>query len=264
MSGWRVARSLEVLRAEINAVAPGRSTASDGSIGDAAHADKPSDHNPNQNSVVCARDFTHDPGSGADMHRIARTIVATSPPALKYVIWDRQIWSRSRSAEGWRRYSGSNPHTQHMHVSVGIGPDGQSSGPYDDTTPWGVATGAPAGTGDDVIGLRIGDGMGARAHLSEQVKGLQALLQYAGFDPGEVDGKYGAATSRAVLAARRSVGSSITDGDNLTGWAWAQIMLALTRKEGTGKPGPPGPPGKDGILTLPKQVSLTGQITEIS
>lgn len=267
MSGWRVARSLEVLRAEINAVAPGRSTTSDGSIGDAAHAGSPSDHNPNSDGVVCARDFTHDPDSGADMHRLSRTIVANAPPALKYVIWDRQIWSRSRSAEGWRRYSGSNPHTQHMHVSVGRGPDGQSSGPYDDTTPWGIATGAPAGTGDDVIGLRIGDGMGDRTHLREQVKGLQALLRYAGFDPGEVDGKYGAGTSGAVLAARRSVGSGIADGDNLTGWAWAQIMLALTRKQGTstpGPPGPPGPPGKDGVLTLPRQVAITGQITDAS
>lgn len=256
-----------MLRAEINAVAPGRSTASDGSIGDAAHASSPSDHNPNAQNVVCARDFTHDPGSGADMHRLSRTIVATAAPALKYVIWDRQIWSRSRSAEGWRRYSGSNPHTRHMHVSVGRGPDGQSSGPYDDTTPWGVA---PAGTGDDVIGLRLGDGMGDRTHLREQVKGLQAVLRYAGFDAGEVDGKYGAATSDAVLAARRSVGSGIADGDNLTGWAWAQIMLALTRKQAPNEPGPPGPPGppgndgRDGVLTLPKQVVITGQITDVS
>lgn len=142
MSGWRVARSLEVLRAEIDAAAPGRSKRSDGAIGDAAHASSDSDHNPNDQGVVCARDFTHDPAASADMHRMSRRIVAVSPPALKYVIWDRKIWSRARASEGWRAYTGSNPHTKHMHVSVGRGPDGESSGPYDDASPWGIAPGS--------------------------------------------------------------------------------------------------------------------------
>jgi len=34
---WRAAKSLDVLRDEINWAAPGRSTASDGTIGDKAH-----------------------------------------------------------------------------------------------------------------------------------------------------------------------------------------------------------------------------------
>lgn len=133
---WRVARSLEVLRAEINAIAPNRSTASDGSIGDTAHQASWSDHNPNSAGVVCARDFTHDPGDGADMNKIAAAIVAANPPALKYVIWNRRIWQGS-----WQPYYGSNPHTAHMHVSVGDGPDGRSTGPYDDTSPWGLIEG---------------------------------------------------------------------------------------------------------------------------
>jgi hypothetical protein len=43
---WRVARSLEVLLGQFNAACPGRSKASDGSIGDAAHATRDSDHKP--------------------------------------------------------------------------------------------------------------------------------------------------------------------------------------------------------------------------
>ena len=42
---WRVARSLDVLLGQLNALAPERSKASDGSIGDAAHASRSSDHN---------------------------------------------------------------------------------------------------------------------------------------------------------------------------------------------------------------------------
>lgn len=34
-----------------------------------------------------------------------------------------------------RNYTGSDPHTSHIHVSVGVGSDGQSTQPYDDRTP---------------------------------------------------------------------------------------------------------------------------------
>lgn len=33
---------------------------------------------------------------------------------VKYVIWNRYIWSPGR---GWRKYSGPSPHTDHVHVS---------------------------------------------------------------------------------------------------------------------------------------------------
>jgi hypothetical protein len=140
---WRLARSLEQLRNEVNAAAPRRSKRSDGSIGDAAHARTASDHNPNAAGVVCAVDLTHDPSAGADMHRIAEQIRKSGHPALKYIIWNRRIWSKARASEGWRYYGGSNPHSSHMHVSVGVGSDGRSTGPYDNTASWGVSS-APA------------------------------------------------------------------------------------------------------------------------
>ena len=46
MSSWRVARAIEQLFVELNAAAPKRSRLSDGTIGDAAHAARTSDHNP--------------------------------------------------------------------------------------------------------------------------------------------------------------------------------------------------------------------------
>lgn len=33
---------------------------------------------------------------------------------IKYVIWNRYIWSPSK---GWRRYNGPSPHTDHVHAS---------------------------------------------------------------------------------------------------------------------------------------------------
>lgn len=60
-SGWRLARSLDVLRAEIWQVAPGTTV---WTIGDARHRATASDHNPNRAGVVCALDLTHDPASG--------------------------------------------------------------------------------------------------------------------------------------------------------------------------------------------------------
>jgi hypothetical protein len=46
-------------------------------------------------------------------HAIARRM------GLQYIIWNRQIWSSSRASEGWRNYTGDNPHTDHIHFSFG-------------------------------------------------------------------------------------------------------------------------------------------------
>jgi hypothetical protein len=37
---------------------------------------------------------------------------------VMYVIWNRQIWSASNAAAGWRPYSGASPHIDHVHVSL--------------------------------------------------------------------------------------------------------------------------------------------------
>lgn len=141
---WRVARSLDVLLGEANAFAPLRSKVSDGSIGDAAHASRDSDHNPwvvfGGQGIVRARDFTHDPDDGFDCEPFADALAALiavgGHPALRsgaYVIWRGRIFSFDRRAEGWRLYSGSNPHNHHLHLSVATDAAG-----FDSALPWGV------------------------------------------------------------------------------------------------------------------------------
>lgn len=133
--GWRVAKALDVLLAEINAVAPDRSTVSDGSIGDAAHSSRASDHNPNRAGVVCARDFTHDPTHGCDALAVAefvRALGKSGDRRVKYVISNARIAS-SIGGWGWRPYSGINAHRHHVHVSVS---DQQRY--YDSTAAWGL------------------------------------------------------------------------------------------------------------------------------
>jgi hypothetical protein len=129
---WRLAGSLDVLRAEVGIRHPGTTV---WTIADEAHGTN-TDHFPNAAGVVCASDTLAD--AGLDLAWYAARVVASGHPALKYVIYNRRIWSTARAAEGWRPYSGDNPHTSHVHVSVGTGPDGSSTGPYDDRSPWGL------------------------------------------------------------------------------------------------------------------------------
>jgi hypothetical protein len=144
----RLARSLETLRAEVNRWAPKRSKASDGWIGDPAHASRASRHNPNNAGVVCALDLTHDPKGGCDIHALARRLVRDPHPELEYVISNGQVAKR-RNGFRWESYGGSNPHRQHVHFAVGKGPDSEPTPPYDSTRPWGVAATEPEPSEED-------------------------------------------------------------------------------------------------------------------
>jgi hypothetical protein len=140
---YRCAKSLDKLLAEVNARFPPRSKASDGWIGDAAHATRDSDHNPwvkdGTVGVVTARDFTEDDAPGvpeiADL--IVSTLVRRKDKRVKYVIHEGRIW-RSYDKPGipaWHPapYTGTNSHTKHVHVSVL-----PTKALYDSTAGWGI------------------------------------------------------------------------------------------------------------------------------
>lgn len=37
---------------------------------------------------------------------------------VMYLIWNRHIWSASQARAGWRPYTGADPHTSHVHLSL--------------------------------------------------------------------------------------------------------------------------------------------------
>lgn len=126
---WTHAPAAKALLTQANERWPNRNRASDGSIGDAAHSARTSDHNPRSDGVVMATDVTHDPANGLDAHAEARRIAERRDPRVKYIISNGQIWSTKRASEGWRHYTGSNKHTKHVHFSI-------TAGHEDDTSPW--------------------------------------------------------------------------------------------------------------------------------
>lgn len=138
---WRLAISLNVLREQINEMFPKRSKDSDGSIGDAAHATRDSDHNPwvkdsKGQPIVTAIDITHDPKNGFDSYAFAEYLMGKKDPRIKYVISNRRIGSGAAGPKPWtfRPYTGKNPHDHHIHISVVSDESG-----FDSTKKWDLS-----------------------------------------------------------------------------------------------------------------------------
>jgi hypothetical protein len=101
---------------------------------------------------------------------------------IKYIIWNKQIWNPSISNQ-WRPYNGSNPHTDHVHVSFNrdfeapaqIDPNaGQVSFTHnnplnvhygDFAKGYGGAKGAPDGNGNVAIFKDLRTGLKANTDL---------------------------------------------------------------------------------------------------
>ena len=211
---WRLARGLEKLRTQVNAAYPKRSKSSDGSIGDANHASRSSDHNPwvtdpSGPNVVTAIDITHDPAHGFDSYAFAEMLRQNRDPRIKYIISNRKICSGKNgpSPWTWRRYTGSNPHDHHCHIS--ILPDKKS---YDDTSAWSLV-GAP--TADSPSTDAAADTFTPlprtlrRGNTGDAVKKLQQALGLTG---ASVDGKFGAETEAKVVAFQLAKGLKPQDG----------------------------------------------------
>lgn len=141
---------------EFNALGPNRDKASDGSVGDLAHQEGVSDHNPDETgntggqsdvddiNEVHARDIDHSGPwpAGWNMERFIQEVLlprcrAGTERRLRYIIYNRRIWSAS---DGWRQraYAGKNGHEQHAHFSFRYGSGSAPSNPEQITDPWGL------------------------------------------------------------------------------------------------------------------------------
>lgn len=129
---YRIARSLETLRNQVDRHYPTRGKKNDGWIGDTSHSHRKSDHNPNENGVVQALDITNDPSSGLISRKLGEALIAANDPRLKYVISNRQI-AEAKNKFAWHDYHGPSSHTEHVHISVA---DDEEL--YDDPRPWKI------------------------------------------------------------------------------------------------------------------------------
>ena len=204
---WRLAKSLERLRAQVNAAVPGRSKSSDGSIGDAAHASRASDHNPyikdkNGVGVVRAIDITHDPKGGFDSYTFANHLRKTGDKRIRYIISNYHI---ANPGQPWRKYSGSNPHDHHVHISVS-----ESASLYDDASDWDIGLGKASTVSQVIAAVAAALTPAKPAALKVGSKGaavkeLQVLLGVVS------DGDFGPFTEKAVRAFQKERGL-VVDG----------------------------------------------------
>jgi hypothetical protein len=98
---------------QATALAPLRKKASDGLLPSTAHLklSPNSDHN-----TGLAVDLTHDPKNGIDCAEIFQRLKEDN--RVDYLIFSGKIWSRKFAKQGDRKYTGSNPHDKHLHVSI--------------------------------------------------------------------------------------------------------------------------------------------------
>lgn len=130
---WRLTKSMARFRALVDARWPDRDHASDGTIGDTAHQSSTSGHNPDD-TAGSKPEWNGDPDTIAevrafDMDADLRESGTTAQmlvdhlrklPGLsnvfRYIIYNRKIY---HSSDGFKPadYTGSNPHTAHIHFS---------------------------------------------------------------------------------------------------------------------------------------------------
>jgi peptidoglycan hydrolase-like protein with peptidoglycan-binding domain len=204
---WHLAPSLVQLRAEIDARWPGRSRASDGSIGDARHSRTRNSHNPvgtkhgprnGTRGAVHALDIT---ASGIDTGVVLAALIGD--PRVWYVIYDGRIWSRTT---GWapRRQVG-DPHTTHIHVSLRDGTRAVARAAERDTSRWLSARSATRGS-------RAANLTTAATHRLQR-----ALIRRGYRIPSGATGWYGPETTKAVRAYQRDQGWSGAGADGIAG-----------------------------------------------
>lgn len=198
---WRLAKSLEMLRAQINALSPNRSKISDGTKGDDAHAARKSDHNPNAAGVVQAIDLTDDEKHGVDNVALANALLGSRDPRIKYVIADGKKASGAGgpSPWKWRPYTGANSHHHHLHISVV-----DKASLYDDASAWDLS-GFTVHKADEIRPVipETEHPVLSKGAKGEAVERLQKLLNKRGANLVP-DGDFGERTDKAVRAFQKA------------------------------------------------------------
>lgn len=211
-----LAKSLARMREQANVAFPDRSKISDGWIGDPQHAARKSEHNPGPRGEVRALDLTHDPKNGFDSYKFAEHLRAKADKRILYIISNGRI---ANPGKPWRKYTGSNPHSKHVHISVVADPK-----LYDDASEWSLPFEKPGLIARAIAAIKEYISPTPPAPLKagskgEEVKELQRLLGVA------VDGDFGPFTEKAVRAFQKQAGLAV---DGIVG---AYTLEALKKEK---------------------------------
>lgn len=204
MATWWLNKALTNFRDAVNTKWPGRDKTSDGTIGDQAHAERVSDHNPDADGSVDAWDMDVD---GVDVE--ALKVVFQAHESAGYWIHNRQIASRN---DGWirRPYTGANPHDRHVHWNT--------RGAYENSpAPWIL-------DGGYEVWCKHGD------KNTEAVWNLQERLRNFDTDTDvlTVDGAYGDKTAARLAAVLGEVGWPV-DGKTFNRGEVRHLERAINR-----------------------------------
>jgi hypothetical protein len=216
------------LRHEFDVLAPHRDTESDGWIGDTAHQQEPSDHNPDETgntpykdadntNEVHALDVDSDLNEpGWSMQRAVDIVVGRhrsgQDDRLNYVIYNRRIWASPDWSE--REYTGPSAHTEHGHFSARY-----TTAQERDTRAWGLLEAQ-----EDDVALTQEDKNWLLDHV-----GPQPVASKIGTDLGtKGSGIYKYTVSRVTegtAAGFASLITAISQLDNVDETALAEAMV---------------------------------------
>jgi hypothetical protein len=119
---YKLCKAGQQLRLQVDDSFGDRDRSSDGWIGNLAHQNSRSDHNPDAKGIVRAIDIDRDLSGKAKpdlMPYLAnqiRVCAKRGDKRISYIIFNGRIAS-ARFGFRWRKYFGINPHKLHCHVS---------------------------------------------------------------------------------------------------------------------------------------------------
>jgi Putative peptidoglycan binding domain len=198
-----------------------------GWIGNAAHQAEQSDHNPDARGLVHAIDVMV-------IKTRAEAVVTWAlahPDDLEYVIHNRTIWTRRHDFRP-KRYTGTDPHTNHVHISGRHGPTGENRATgtgyntaSEQSTPAGTPTKVPVPSPGP--GPKLGHGPGLTPKTSSTLP-----VHKPGSRPLQLVSPHMSGTD--ILFVQRFIGKNKcgkADGfygkDTIAGVKWYQDMRGI-------------------------------------
>ena len=195
---WYLCRSLKQLRKQIDEAFPNRDLKSEGAVGDTSHSRRKSSHNPDSRGAVRAIDVTHNPIKGLDCNLLLHALLSAKDSRIWYLIFNGKIYNR-KVGFAPAKYSGSNDHKKHLHISVADKPE-----IYDNGAEWNLKFDLVELPSDKKLSRPTIPGKVEYFELSkgskgEHVRRLQERLVEKGYlKPSDVDGSFGTRTQSAV------------------------------------------------------------------